>query len=73
MHLKRIKRMSNQEELIKRLRKYYDLSEDMVSDENLLYTSKGAYARCRIELRMEIENCINDINCEIKKWINTKR
>ena len=65
--------MLNREELIKRLREYYDLSEDMVSDENLLATSKGSYARCRIELNMEIENCINTINCEIKKWINTTK
>ena len=61
--------MVDQKELIRRLREYYELSEEVVSDENLLYTSKGSYARCQIELHMEIENCINDITCEIKREI----
>ena len=63
----------DKKELIRRLREYYELDENQSSDENLLATSKGAYARCQIELRMEIENCISTINCEIKKWTNTTR
>jgi len=59
--------MLDERELIKRLRDYFELSEDMSSDENLLYTTKGSFGRETIEFHMEVQNFLTEINNGLRK------
>lgn len=55
-----------EKELIKRLRNYFDLPEEIVSDEELLSVTKDTLGKAKIEIRMNIKSLLKEI---IPKWL----